>query len=300
MKRWLKWVLVAGVLGLGIWYFLLKDYEYRVSISSDQPKGVLFQHILDWENYQLDEAEISIVSKKKYSEIVQRVQSADSSFLYTWHLDKSSDNETTVTAYIKDENNGLVQKLSVPFSNNDFVKRSIRNVKTVAKAQKLKAETYKFHSVTDSVIAPTYCVYLPLESTVRQKASTMLQGIVTIMDYIKGNEIALNGDPFLEVTQWNEEDETISFNFCFPIKQSDSMPPHPALQFKTTEALEGIKTEFNGNYRISDNAWYYLIEYAEKNKLEVDRLPFEIYLNDPHSGGDPLNWKAHIFLPLKK
>ena len=300
MKQWLKWVLVVCVLGLGIWYFLIKDYQYQVSFTSDQPQGVLFHHVLDWENYNRSNAEISVVSEKKYSEIVQRIQSADSSFLYTWRFQKTSGNDTKVTAYIKDEKNDFIQKLKVPFGNNDFINGSVNNVKTVAEAQKLSAETYKFHSISDSLVQPKYCAFLPLESSVRQKAPAMLKAISTIMDYIKGNDIALTGDPFLEVTQWNEDDETIKFNFCFPIKQLDSMPSHPAVQFKTTEAFNGIKAEFNGNYRISDYAWYYLIEHAEKNQLEVERLPFEIYLNDPHSGGDPINWKAHIFLPLKK
>ncbi|MBT8262994.1 MAG: GyrI-like domain-containing protein [Bacteroidia bacterium] len=300
MKQWLKWILGVSVLGLGIWYFLVKDYQYQVSFTSDQPMGVLFHHILDWENYERSDAEISVISKKNYTEILQRVQSADSSFLYTWEIQKSSDDKTRVTAYIKDEKNEFAQKLMVPFGKNDFIKRSVENVKTVVEAQKLKADAYKFHSIIDSVVQPTYCVFLPLKSSVRQKATTMLEGISSIMEYIKGNDIPLNGDPFLEITEWNEDDETINFNFCFPIKRLDSMPYHPTLEFKATEALKGIKGEFNGNYRISDNAWYYLIEYAEKNKIEVEKFPFEIYLNDPHTGGDPRKWKAHIFLPLKK
>jgi effector-binding domain-containing protein len=248
----------------------------------------------------LNDDEITLVSRNNYSEIVQRVLSGDSSFLYRWQIRKNGGDQTKITAYIKDENNGFVQKLEVPFGSNDFVKGSIGNVKTVADALKLKTEVYKVHSITDSVIQPVYCAYLPLESTVKQKASTMLSGIGVIMDYIKSNEIPLNGDPFLEVTEWNEENETIRFNFCFPIKRVDSMPQHPEVLFKTTEILKGIKAEFNGNYRNSDNAWYYLLEYAETHNRDIEKLPFEIYLNDPHAGGDPLKWKAHILLPLKE
>ncbi len=300
MKRWLKWILGASVLVLGIWYFLLKDYHYQVSFTSDQPQGILFHHILDWDNYKLDDKEITLVSSNNYSEVIQRVRSDGSSFLYRWRIIKNHNNETDLTAFITDENNGFAQKLKVPFGNSDFAKGSIKNVKTVAEASKLKTEQYDVHSITDSVVQPTYCAYVALESTVRQKASTMSQGIGIIMQYIKSNEIPLNGDPFLEVTEWNEENETIRFNFCFPIKQLDSMPLHPSVQFKTTEELKGIKAEFNGNYRLSDNAWYYLIEHAEKNNIEIKKFPIELYLNDPHAGGDPLTWKAHIFLPLKK
>jgi effector-binding domain-containing protein len=300
MKRWLKWFLGAAVLVLGIWYFLLKDYHYQVSFTSSQPPGILFHHILDWDNYKLDNKEITLVSKNKYSEVIQRVRSGDSSFLYRWQIAKNYNNETELTAFITDEKNGFAQKLKVPFGNNDFLKESIKNVRSVAEAFKLNSEYYDVHSITDTVFQPTYCAYLTMESTVNKKATTMSRGIAVIMEYIKNNDIPLNGDPFLEVTEWNEENETIRFNFCFPIKQLDSMPFHPSVQFKTTKELKGIKAEFNGNYRISDNAWYYLIEHAEKNNMAVKRLPFELYLNDPHAGGDPLQWKAHILLPLKE
>ena len=76
------------------------------------------------------------------------------------------------------------------------------------------------------------------------------------------------------------------------------MPPHPTVLLKTTETLDRIKAEFNGNYRDSEVAWYYLLDHAAENGLDVKPLPLEIYQNDPHAGGDPLTWKAQVLLPL--
>jgi effector-binding domain-containing protein len=131
-----------------------------------------------------------------------------------------------------------------------------------------------------------------------KKAKNMLSNIATIMEYINSNEIALQGDPFLEVTSWDKQDETIKFNFCFPIEKSDSIPKNAQLQFKTLAPFRALKAEFNGNYSISNNAWYFLLDYAERNNLNIRELPLELYLVDPHIGGDSMNWKALIFLPL--
>ena len=127
----------------------------------------------------------------------------------------------------------------------------------------------------------------------------MLSNISVIMNYIKDNEIPLNGDPFLEVTHWDQEHDSIDFNFCFPIHIKDSLPDHPEILFKETAPLHALKAVYHGNYKISDNAWYYLLDYAERKHLKIEDTPIEIYLNDPHEGGNSLEWEAHILLPLK-
>ncbi len=46
-----------------------------------------------------------------------------------------------------------------------------------------------------------------------------------------------------------------------------------------------LKADFNGNYRISNYAWYYLLDEAERKGLNISPTPIEVYLNDPHEGG---------------
>ena len=38
---------------------------------------------------------------------------------------------------------------------------------------------------------------------------------------------------------------------------------------------------------------------AEINDIAINRLPIEIYLNDPHGGGNDLEWEAEIYMPLE-
>lgn len=299
MKRRFKWILIVGILGLGVWYFFIKEHQYQVSFTVSEPPGILFKHILDWQNFDESEQEISVLSRDPFSEIKQRVTSGDSTFLYHWCFKRTSDSVTKVIAYISDEKNGFTQKIQAPFRSNDFVKRSVKNVKLVGDALLKKEERYRVHSIKDTILSSVFCAYIPLETKINEKAASMIRNIGVVMDYIKLNDIPLIGDPFLEVTEWNTVESTIKFNFCFPISKPDSLPSHPEVKFKTTSEIKGLKAEFNGNYRISENAWYYLIDYAEVNNISVTRLPIEIFLNDPHSGGNPLEWKALIFLPIE-
>lgn len=298
MKPWLKWLLGIAVLVAAAWYFFLKDYHYQVSFRNDRPALVIYNHIMDWPAYDRDSLEIETLSSVSPSEIIQNIRKADSSFTYRWEIQRKANETVKVTAYITDNDHDLIQKLKAPFGNNDFVSRSIRNTKTVARALQLKSETYKVHSIKDTVVTTNYCACLALSSTVEKKAATMLQNIGVITNYIHENSIEIDGDPFLEVTRWDQNKKEIDFNFCFPVKEKEIMPPHTSVKLKTGRKFSALKAEFNGNYRNSHYAWYYLLDHADSKGVPMDKLPLEIYLNDPHVGGDPLQWKALIFLPL--
>jgi effector-binding domain-containing protein len=296
-----KWILGVVILATLTWYFFLKPEHYQITFTTSQPPGVVYQHILDWPIYgKKDSLNIQMTSAKRYSEVQEEVSIHDSLFHYNWDFIRINDSLTRVTAHISDVQHPWLQKLQVPFIKNAFVNRSILNVKNVGEQLVKKQENFKVAKITDTVFPSTYCAYIKVSSELKLKAKNMLSNISVIMNYIKDNEIPLNGDPFLEVTHWDQEHDRIDFNFCFPIHIKDSLPYHPEILFKETLPLHALKAVYHGNYKISDNAWYYLLDYAERNHLEIEDTPIEIYLNDPHEGGNSLEWEAHILLPLKE
>ncbi|MEM7185319.1 MAG: GyrI-like domain-containing protein [Bacteroidota bacterium] len=301
MKRKAGWFLLLILAGLGVWYFGFKKEHYQISFESKQPAGVVYHHILGWHPESTPGVDsITTIEKTPYSLVEQRVVAGDSIFTYRWEMRKK-DSMTRVTVKITDMEHGLMQKVQAPFANNDFVKRSISNVKMVGDVLAKSDAKFKVHSIKDTIFPSRYCAYLPLRSTVANKSATMLHSIVDIMGFIKQNDIPLTGDPYLEVTQWNQQKDSIHFNFCFPIAQSDSIPKTDRVLFKETPSFEAVKAEFNGNYSISDKAWYYLLEYAERKGYSVKNTPTELFLNDPHtSGRNSIDWKANIYLPLDK
>lgn len=296
--KWFFGVLLISVLG---WYLLLKKEHYQITFETPQPPGVVYHHLLEWPIYgKADDLKIQLVEKEEYQHIAQEVRVHDSLFNYQWNIARINDSTTQVTAKIKDLQHPWTQKLQVLYTKNDFVKRSIHNVKKVGNEFLNMKKSFQVASISDTLLPSTFCTYVKVSSTVGDKATSMLKSISTVMEYVKGNGLTLNGDPFLEVTHWDRDKDLIDFNFCFPIKKSDSLPDHPELLFMDTTPMNALKAEFHGNYRISNNAWYYLMDYADRNNLNVALLPTEIYRNDPHAGGNPLEWKADILVPLKE
>ena len=97
----------------------------------------------------------------------------------------------------------------------------------------------------------------------------------------------------------NKETETIGYDFCFPIKSRNSFPDAEGINFKYASEIKGLKAIFNGNYKLTDNAWYEMIDHAKTKGYELEGFPLEIFRNDPHSGGNEIEWEAEIYWAVK-
>ena len=121
-----------------------------------------------------------------------------------------------------------------------------------------------------------------------------------LSSFIVKNDISLNGKPMVEITYWNMDNDSIHFNFCYPIIKNDTLPVDNIIKYKNIENKKALKAIYNGNYISSDRAWYALIDYAKNNNIEIEKEALEIFYNNPNLGGNAIKWKAEVFLPLNK
>ena len=303
MKRSVRkvyWILLILIAIVSYWHFIFKDEHYKISFDYDEPSSIVLKNLDAWHN--TDQAGLNILESDEIAaegQFTRLIKAEDSTFLFRWKVIDRPSGGSRVEVKVNDQDHFFAQKIQAPFIKNDFVLRSIKTVTDVRDAFKTKAKSYKVHSIKDSIRTSEFCAYIGVESTTSKKANAMLYNIGFVMDYLNEHNIEINGDPFLEITQWDKKTDSIRFDFCFPIQKRDSFPPTDIVKFKESLAFNGLKAEFNGNYRDSDRAWYYLLDKAKQDQKEISGLPVEIFLNDPHEGGDPINWKALIYLPLK-
>ena len=285
------------------WYLFLKGYNYRIRFKTPHAPGTVYSSLYNLQKWNTEDFDsVVVVRTRPFEELTHHLFVNDSSFAINWKIKRFDDSLTQVTALAKDLNNPLIQNLSVPFQKNDFVSRSIKTTQDQMNGLYMHEKAYKVQLSGDEIVSipSQFCAYITLESKIYEKGNTMISNIGLIMNYIKSNNIPLTGDPFLQLSSWNTEDETIVYDFCFPIKKLDSMPETETINFKHTEEFKGLKAIFNGNYRLTDRAWYELIDHAESLGLDYEMRPYEVYRNDPHSGGNDLEWVSEVYLPVKE
>ncbi len=279
-----------------LWYFFIKPYDYLVRFQANTNVGTLNQVVKTWVITQEGGKTLERDSTISYS---HELKFNDSLHQYNWKFVRINDSLTDVKVYAKDSENSLSNKIQIPFTDTDFEKRTRKTLLDFNDKLREHLESFKVRVIGEEELQSTYCAYVSAGVSQVGKARAMMRDLPLLSNLLAENAVQLNGPPFIEITDWDQEKDSIYFDFCYPIVRSEKLPRHPELKYKRFYAKNAIKAEYNGNYITSDRAWYALLDYAKSNGYEVAGLPVEVYYNNPNMGGDAIQWRADIFLPVK-
>lgn len=284
----------------GITFLLSRPGDYQAHFTVKTTPDVAYYNILNWDtwNHTNLTAKIDVLSKTPVRNISQKVTLNDTTLIFNWEFEKLNDSITVVRASVSDPDRKLYNRLTVPFMNSQFKNNVRGNLLDIKKRMELMLKTFHYEFTGYHRFEKKNCVYINLKSTPKGKARAMMSTVTELNQFVRQNNLELDGEPFLVVHDWNELKDSISFDFCFPIIRIDAVPEHPEIKFKTVESMDALKTDFYGNYSISDISWHNLAEEAKKLGYRSNHKLIEVYYNDPHLGGNELEWKAEIYLGI--
>lgn len=287
-------ILAAGL----IWYLFIKPSDYTIRFETKTFPGTVNQALKLWDQ-TLDTIE-RIKQNQSLYHLTQKVKFGDSVHRYDWKIKPLTDSTSQVIVNAKDLDHSLMNKIKVPFSDTDFEKRSRKTVLNFMENLKDHISKFKITIVGEEEIPSKYVAYIPIKATQFQKAGGMMKNASYISQTLLNSQVEFDGPPMIEVTKWNRKTDSLEYNFCYPIIRSERLPMGTEIEYKRIFAKKALKAIYNGNYITSDRAWYALMDYARTNGIEVEPSPIEIFYNNPNTGGDELNWKAEIYLPIEE
>lgn len=297
MKK-LVYTFLFIILGGLIWYFFIKPSDYTIRFEANAIPGTINQTLKLWDQ-TLDTVH-KIKQEGDLYHLSQEVKFGDSTHVYNWRIESLTDSTSKIFVNIKDVDHSFMNKIQVPFTENDFVKRSKKTVLNFMENLDDHTKKIKVTIIGEEDIPSKYLAYVPLKVTQFQKAGGMMENFSYLTNELYVNGVELDGPPMLEVTRWDMENDSLHYNFGQPIIRSERLPIGTDIQYKRIFSKRALKAEYNGNYITSDRAWYTLLDYAEKNNIEVEPHPVEIFYNNPNTGGAELTWKAEIYMPIKE
>ncbi|MFD2099799.1 GyrI-like domain-containing protein [Flagellimonas iocasae] len=288
-------VLTLVVVSL-LWYLFIKPQDYQVSFKAKALPGTIFETVKAW-NKTLDS--VVPVSFESLSDYTQTIVSGDSIHLYEWNITKIHDSLSQIDVNIKDRDYSLMNKIKIPFSDTDFEKGSRKTLLDFNRFLKEHLKEFNVSIVGEDELFSTYCACVSLTTEPVEKAGGIMANYSYLSSTIFENGVEPNGPPFLEVENWDLKANTLSYNFCFPIVRSEKLPLHPSITYKRIFGKPALKAVYHGNYVTSDRAWYALLNYAEENNIEVEKKPIEVFFNNPNMGGNEIEWKTEVYMPIK-
>ena len=274
--------LLAGFL---LWYLIIKPYDYLVTFKVKTSAGTINQTIKLW-NTSI--ANLNPVKQENIANLSQQIEVNDSIHNYKWSISSVNDSISKVNVYVTDKEHSFANRISIPFGTTDFEKRIEYSVTDFIAKLKEHLKKIKVSVAGIDTTRSTYAAYISMKGLQIEKARGMMQNYSLLTSILSAENITMNGTPFVEITNWNTQNDSIAYNFCFPVIKSDSLPVDSRIQYKQYNGAKALKATYNGNYITSDRAWYALVDYAENNNIKIDKKPLEVFYSNPNFGGDVL------------
>lgn len=285
------------LLVLLLWYLFIKPQDYQVNFKAKAIPGTIYETVKAW-NMGLDS--VVPLQFESPTHFEQTIVMNDSVHVYEWNITPIHDSLSQVKVNIKDPENTLKNKVSVPFSDTDFEKGSRKTLLDFNGFLNDHLKDFKVSIVGEAELFSSFCACVALNTSPENKARGMMANYSLLNSFLVDNGVTLNGLPFVEVENWDIKANMLTYNFCYPIVRSEKLPNHPDISYKRIFSKRSLKAIYNGNYITSDRAWYALLDYAKKNSIPVESKPIEVFYNNPNMGGNELNWKTEVYLPLKE
>ncbi len=296
MKKAIAILFIALIAAAG-WYFFLKPGDFTARIKANGNLGTIEQFTKNWNDNIVTTA--SVLEKNNRTQIDQKYVVQDSLHLYNWNIKRINDTVTEIKVHIKDSAYSFHNRLQGLWKKTSFEKSTRQTILNYNEAlqQHLKDITITING--EATLPAKHYAYTEYEGLQAFKVTGMMRDITYLQNTMAGSNATLDGPPFIKITHWNRETDSIKYQFGFPILPSDSLPQVADIKYGNTKDQKVLKATYNGNYLTSDRAWYALINYAKTNNIKIDQRPTEVFYNNPNMGGDASNWKAEIFMRIK-
>lgn len=280
----------------GVWYFGLKNYDYSISFKATQVPGEIYHKLLVFDYKNL--ANLTETNRNPYNSIEQTAQINNTAIYLNWQFEEENDSVSRVRVLVNQENR-FKSRLQMLTGRNEIQKVLLNEVQRLKLALELDTEQYKVE-ITGTALSPAgTCACISLENEIDGKAGDMMQTIGKLATFLEDNELKMAGKPRIQVRKWDNQDNKISYEFCFPFVPGKVKKPSPDIHIKEFGEQKSIHAIYNGNYMYSHLAWIRILNYAQKNNYELIDTPLEIFQENPELGGDSRFWRADIYIPLK-
>lgn len=278
----------------GVWYFLIKDHDYKISFNTTAAPGTIYLRALHWKPDRTN-----TISKVPYKELLQKLDLGASLVNLKWEFTPVNDSVTRIEASVRSTEDIFLQRLKLLAGQSAQQKRMAEELKTFRDLLEKDRDLFDIQVVGEAMLPEALCACIPLEGQMEKKAAGMMQNIGLLQEYMRQHEQQLDGKPRVQVTRWDYSTNHIGFDFCFPVSSEKDLPDTPLITIKKIPSQKALKALFRGNYIFSHHAWLQLLNYAQIHDFEVAGEPLEIFINNPELGGDSRNWEAEVYLPVK-
>jgi len=287
-------VVLLGVSATLAWFLAIRSYDIRYRFEVKTLPEIAYVTLKAWVS-----TSGKVVSMNP-SELVavQILEKDKETFTIEWEVTNAQDSVAVITASLTSDRNRLSSRIGSLFIDTSIKMEGDALVRDFYGVLKDHLRKVKVEVVGESEFSPSSCLCLAVETNQVGKASGMMSYYNALSDFVVKNELKLSGNPVVNVTDWDEQQDFLRYDFCYPVAPKTIDLTGSPFYYKELPGQQVIKAKYYGNYITSDRAWYALMHYAKSNDLRIIEKPIEIFFNNPNVDADEQSWLAEVYLPV--
>ncbi len=303
MRKKIIYTLMSLLVLALIWFLFIKKYDYQINFSIKTSPGTVYSRVNEIKKWPINSKQnnLKVLKSTAFNFIDQSFEINQQKYFLHWEIKAQNDSISRVSIYAIDKKNSLKQRL-LYFIGQSSLRKSVLDFAN-GFANDLQRHTENFRvEIIGKEESPLIksVIYAKFNSKLSGKAGKMANKIYFLDKYLTDHHIKKEGFPFMNITNWDKQNNNITAEFCFPIEAMSQYPTDSIVKVKQNiKSKPVLKAVYHGNYRYTDRAWFALYNYAKRHNIEIENKILEIYYNDPHNDANELHWKAEVFIPLK-
>ncbi len=231
MKKGIS-ILSVVIIFVIIWYLFIKQNDYTIRFTSNTFPETISQSIKLWSNGLKNTIDLKKLDNEL--QLSQNLKVSDSTHVYHWQIIPITDSTSKVIVGVRDIDltNRLWNRIQLPFKKNNFTIGSEKRVYEFMEVLKDHVDHFRVKIIGIEDMPSKYMAYVPLQMIQYEKAKGMMENSSFIGQVLLDNNMQMDGPPMIEVTKWDRKNDSISYNFGYPIQPSDSLPDNPEIKYK--------------------------------------------------------------------
>ena len=305
------------------------EFDYKSEKTMASPKNTVFQFVTDFKNWKNWSPEYNSKLKTSLSEITSEEGAFinwDETKILTTQIFKNDSvyqqqkvGNTTYDLYwkfIEDTGKtkviwGIKGKLTFKEKLMSFFKGGNEFIYTSRIEQGLENineyiinEISNYNILINGVINNHASYYIQQKDSCRMDefAFRNVKALKNVAQFVKQNDIVINGDAFIRFDSWNLDLEPIYFAACVPIEEEILTTPLSDITGHYQDEYTALKVTLKGSYSHRKEAWTKALQFIEANEeytLDKENKITEIHKKDRSNTTNPSEFITEILIPVK-
>lgn len=278
-------VLLTCIVG----YFTLLPFDYKITFKSTNAPW-LFYHII-----QLNQQEVTLIKQGENELAFESKPKEDSNYRLVWNMQSLENEETSVEVEVHFTQNRISEKMKILLGQSHAVNQTLDELKKLTDGLVTESSQYRWDTLQEDQIGSASCLCKSIESKISEKANQMNKNIDGIARYLP---IGKKDPPRLYINDMDLEEQTIQFDFCFPLPKKYELPELKDETLFVTEqpAIKGYAQAFFGNFSQSHRGWFKAIQKLEIVEKQIQFPAVEVFYDSPFSFSPENKWKSILYL----